>query len=163
LKCNKKKLTKYGLANYEKSLLINPKPVFEDIIEYVIFDNSPNKNADYVNFDNLSNKNADYVNSPNKNVDYVNFDNLSNKNADYVNSPNKNFSKKIISLNDLKTNDFLTLKPKNNIDTLLYNISSITGNKKSKNNITKKNKKLLKNNMIPKKQKQTKKKYYFTV
>ena len=150
------KLTKYGLANYEKSLLINPKPVFEDIIEYVIFDNSPNKNADYVNFDNLSNKNADYVN----------FDNLSNKNADYVNSPNKNFSKKIISLNDLKTNDFLTLRPKNKIDTLLYNISSMTENKKStkyKNNITKKNKKLLKKNRIRIPKKQTKKKYYFTV
>jgi hypothetical protein len=91
---------------------------------------------------------------------------LSNKNADYVNSPNKNFSKKIISLNDLKTNDFLTLRPKNNIDTLLYNISSMTENKKStkyKNNITKKNKKLLKKNRIRIPKKQTKKKYYFTV
>ena len=135
LKCNKK---------YKISLFTVTKPDFEN-----------NK----IDFDNLLNKNVD--NLSNKNVDF-NFDNLSNKNVDFDfdNLPDKNFSKKIISLNDLKTNDFLTLRPKNNIDTLLYNISSVSGNKKSKNNITKKNKKLLK---IPKKQKQTKKKYYFTV
>ena len=66
----------------------------------------------------------------------------------------------------MKTNDFLTLRPKNKIDTLLYNISSMTENKKStkyKNNITKKNKKLLKKNRIRIPKKQTKKKYYFTV